>query len=97
VGGQVGLSTASVLAALHRRGVKIRENGDYLPPIDRDAVRRMHAEGIRVDEMCRRLGVGRRRVHQALDDLGLPRFAAGNPRLVKTTRYQDSPEGVTAA
>jgi hypothetical protein len=39
-----------------------------------------HAAGVRVDEMVRRSGVGRSRIHAAMDQLGLPRFKPGNPR-----------------
>jgi hypothetical protein len=78
-GDRVGLSHRTLFEVLRRRGVEIRRPNAYLPPIDADEVRRMHAEGIRAGEMLRRLGVGRRRLYQVFDELGLPRFGAGAP------------------
>jgi hypothetical protein len=95
-GNRVGLHHATVLEALRRRGVQIRKPNAYLPPIDADEVRRMHADGVRAGEMIRRLGVGRRRLYQVLEELGLPRFGPGNPQVV-TVKIHQVPEGAEAA
>lgn len=81
VGVLVGIAASNVSRRLRAAGVEMRprEKAFYLPPIDRTAVRSMHAEGVRAAEMCRRLGVGRKRLYQVLDELGLPRFGPGNP------------------
>lgn len=85
VGRQVGIDASNVSRRLRAAGVEMRprDRAFYRPGIDRDAVRRMHADGVRVAEMCRRLGVGRGRLHKVLDDLGLPRFGPGNPRMAQ--------------
>lgn len=76
----VGIHESNVYLALRKQGVTIRTRWDYRPPIDRETVRRLHAEGARVAEMMRRLAVGRTSLHQIFDELGLPKFGPGNPR-----------------
>lgn len=76
-----GVSAATANASLQAIGVQMKNAGNaYLPPIDRDEVRRLHAAGIRAGAMCERFGVGRRRLYQVFDELGLPRFGPGAPQ-----------------
>lgn len=89
--------TSTVNAALRSIGVQMRNAGNgYLPPIDRDEVRRLHAAGVRAGVMCERFGVGRRRLYQVFDELGLPRFGSGNPRLSADGIRSTQPPAVAA-
>lgn len=79
-----GVATATANVALRAIGVQMKSGpNDYLPSIDRDEVRRLHAAGVRAGAMCERLGIGRRRLYQVFDELRLPRFGPGNPRTEK--------------
>ena len=51
----------------------------YLPVIDKEEIRRLHASGAGVDNMMRQLGpgIGRKRVIEMLEELGLPRYGKG--------------------
>lgn len=60
-------------------------------PIDLEAVRRMHAEGIRVKPMARILGVGDKRVAQIHDELGLPRLRRRSQGAAKPEVRQEGP------
>lgn len=73
VGARVGIDASNVSRRLRAAGVEMRprDKAFYLPPIDREAVARLHAQGVCPTEMRRRLGVGRRRVNQVLTELGL--------------------------
>jgi hypothetical protein len=77
----IGRDEGTISRNLRARGVEMRRPNDYWPGFDPDLVRRWHADGVRATEMMRRLGIGRRRLYQAFDDLGLPRFGAGRPDL----------------
>lgn len=92
VGERVGLDASGVSRALRAAGVQMRPRNKlfYLPGIDRDAVREMHAASVRVKEMCRRLSVGPDRINQVLDELRLPRFGPGNPQVVTTKIHQEA-------
>jgi hypothetical protein len=50
-----------------------------LPLVNKEEIRRLHAEGVGVDAMMRQLGpgVGRKRVIETLEELGLPRYGIG--------------------
>jgi hypothetical protein len=76
---RIGRDSSRVSVNLRMRGVQMRAPHSYEPEIDRDAVRRWHAEGIRATEMMRRLGIGRIRLYQVFDELSLPRFGSGRP------------------
>lgn len=78
-GKHVGLHPSTVLRVLRDRGVEVRAPNAYLAAIDLDAVKRMHAGNIRAGEMCQVLGIGRMRLYQVFDELGLPRFGPGAP------------------
>ncbi len=82
VGKHIGLDASGVSRALREAGAEMRPRSEafYLPGIDRDVVRRLHQEGVRAGEICKRLGVGRRRLYRVFDELGLPRFGSGAPR-----------------
>lgn len=54
--------------------------------INLEAVKQLHAEGVRVAAMARLLGIGRERINRALDELGLPRFRSGSPHRIKPGR-----------
>lgn len=54
-------------------------------PVDLDEVKRLHSQGVRVLTMSKILGVGRKRIDQALDDLNLPRFPTGWPNRSRGT------------
>ena len=93
VGAAVGLDASTVSRALRAMGVEMRPPSSkafYLPDIDPSAVRDLHAQGVRVREMARRLGVGPRRLTQVIDELGLPRFGPGNPQVVTAKVYQEA-------
>jgi hypothetical protein len=92
VGERVGLDASGVSRKLREAGVEMRPQSSvpYLPDIDREAVRRLHREGVRASEMIKRLGVGRRRLYQVFDELGLPRFGAGTPPGPRVQRRRDS-------
>lgn len=61
-------------------GEMAREGRQLGAPLDLDEVRRLHASGMRVGPMARRLGVAKHRLTRTLDELGLPRFPPGSPR-----------------
>lgn len=90
---RIGRDNSMVSRALKTLGVQARGNADYMAPIDLDLIRQWHAQGVRGDEMRRRLRVGRNRIDAALDELGLPRFAPGRPQ---PPREQDPAEVVMA-
>lgn len=94
IGKRLGIAPATASAALRRRGIAVRTAQNYLVPVDREAVREMHAQGIRAEEMCRRLGVGRHRLYQVFDELDLPRFGSGSPQ---GPRRQPGPPSEVAA
>ena len=58
--------------------------------IDPEDVRRLHAQGVRVTPMAKILGVDKQRLARKLDELGLPRFGPGNPRVVTTKIYREA-------
>jgi len=88
VGHAVGLDSSGVSRKLRAAGVVMRPRNRifYVPAIDPDEVLRLHADGIRAQQMATRLGVGVQRVNQVLDELGLPRFGPGNPNVVRNRR-----------
>lgn len=63
-------------------------------PIDLELVKELHGQGMRLIPMAKRLGVGRRRVQRAFDELGLPRFAPGNPQVVRNP-HPEAPAGAS--
>lgn len=88
IGARVGLDASGVSRALRAAGVHMRPATKefYLPPVDPEVIRRLHADGVRVKAMAKELGVGPRRINRILAELGLPRFGPGNPSLVKDGR-----------
>jgi hypothetical protein len=92
IGEIVGRDASNITLALRAAGVKARRPGDYLQPIDREAVKEMHAVGVRASAMMRQLGVGQRRLYRVFDELGLQRFGPGRPA---DGEYADNPPEVT--
>jgi hypothetical protein len=82
---QFDVDVATAGAILRAAGATMRPKGTdfYRPAVDYDAIRSMHAQGIRASVMCQRLGLGRKRLYQAFDHLGLPRFTSGNPKVMQ--------------
>lgn len=75
-----GIHPSAVTRLLDRRGIARRTPAENRRArIDYDAIRLMHAQGIRVAPMAALLGLHREVVTRALDELGLPRFRPGRP------------------
>jgi len=80
---------SSIFRLLQRRGIPLRGKSGSAKPIDEEAVRLLHAAGVRVAAMARVLGVGKERVVSTLDALGLPRFKPGRPPYARPSKTSD--------
>lgn len=78
-----GCAASTVALRLARLGVKIRDRGrpSGHAQVDRDRLLQLYvADGLGLHAVAAKLHVGRSAVAHALDELGVPRHAAGRPR-----------------
>jgi HNH endonuclease len=77
----------TVTRLLEVKGIPRRPSYSYRTPIDRTAVRQLHAAGVRLRRIAAVLGVTHERVGRVLDDLDLPRFQSGRPTQEEARRH----------
>jgi hypothetical protein len=91
ISAELGIATATILRVLERNDVERRRPRAQ---VDYEAVKAMHADGVRCLAMQRRLGVGRKAIMRAFRELGLTAFPVGMS--VHWSRYKDREQKVAS-
>jgi hypothetical protein len=82
VGRAIGRDASIVSRRLRERGVRMREPGQIRPPADGSVVKVLHEKGLTSTQIMQELGIGRKRLYEAYEQMGIPRAPAGRPRRV---------------